>query len=128
MLIEVRKARNDYFQLIQDSKRQHWKTFLADPSNVWKAGSMARSYRYSNKLPILQTATEHAETDETKARALLEQFFPPQPPPIAGNEDDRRPKRPQLEYIPLRYQEIRHAIFSSAPDKAAGINTIPFRV
>lgn len=113
---------------MKKQKREHWKAFLADPSNVWKAGAFTKSQRFTNKLPVLQTSTNTAETDEEKAQMLLTHFFPSQSSPCEAHERNANTKESQLKGSALQYQEVRDAIFSSAPDKAAGVDDLPFRV
>lgn len=128
MVPAIRRTQHDYFHKMQKQKRQHWKAFLADPSNVWKAGALNKPNHLTNKIPTLQTLTHTADTNEEKAQLLMSQFFPPQPLPNPTNHRHRNTKEAQLKDNPLQYQEVRKAIFDSAPDKAAGVDDLPFRV
>ena len=62
---------------------------------------------------------------------LLRTFFPPQPAPISA-EGDQAPYEQEDLRDPvgglIREEEVKRAIFSSSPRKAAGPDDIPFRV
>lgn len=46
-------ARALYLQEIKAQKRAHWREFLNDPANVWKANSFTRTESSTGKIPTL---------------------------------------------------------------------------
>ena len=70
------------------------------------------------------------QSDEEKAKALMEAFIPTPPKPGMPSNRARRAihqARP-LEWPRLTKHEVERAIFSSNPNKAPGIDEIGFRV
>jgi hypothetical protein len=78
----------------------------------------------------LSVDRERYQSDEEKAKALMEAFFPTPPMPEASNNRARRTihqARP-LKWPCLTKHEVERAIFRSNPDKALGKDEISFRV
>ena len=75
-------AKQRYFQEIHKQKKTHWKDFLNDPNNIWKANSYTRLANTGTTIPTLTKGESVARKDEDKAKMLMETFFPVPPDPI----------------------------------------------
>ncbi|KAG9656470.1 hypothetical protein KCU64_g5853, partial [Aureobasidium melanogenum] len=134
-------------QEIQKQKKAHWKDFLNDPNNIWKANAYTKLANAGTTIPTLATSEGVARKDEEKAKMLMETFFPVPPEPQRerqtadrGNRDNRDHRNhrddqdsqntrsiqapPTTPEITLT--EIEYAIWSSSPEKAAGEDEITF--
>jgi hypothetical protein len=123
-------ARRTYLDEIDKQKKQHWKDFLDNPDNIWKAARYAKPSGTAMDIPELSVDGQRYQSDEEKAKALMEAFFPTPPMPEAPSNRARRAvyqARP-LEWPRLTKHEVERAIFRSNPDKAPGIDEISFRV
>jgi ribonuclease HI len=123
-------ARRVYLDEINKQKKQHWKDFLNDPNNIWKAACYAKPSGAPMDVPDLVTNGQRYKTDEGKAEVLMATFFPT--PPIPEGPDPERlignSERHTIEWPPLTKHEAERAIFRSNPDKAPGPDEISFRV
>lgn len=79
--------RRGYFRQIETQKKQHWKDFLADPTNIWKANSYARTMSQAGTVPTLVLDEVTADSDESKASLLMATFFPT---PSGAKDDGSR--------------------------------------
>ena len=127
----AQRANREYLSAISNQKKTHWKEFLDDQQNVWKALQALEGQDKSWTIPPLQKGDGLTDEDEEKAEVLLQTFFPPQPQPISTQDDcqaheQEDPSDPVAAQI--REEEVKRAIFSSNPRKAAGPDDIPFRV
>ena len=128
-----RSLRREYFQRIEKQKREHWKDFLADPNNIWRANSYARSTGQTSAVPTLVKNGTEAETDEAKADMLMKTFFPIPPAPKARGETRLASAPGQRSDVPrdlpeVTAEEIRQAIFRQNPKKAPGSDEITFDI
>ena len=123
-------ARRAYLDEIDEQKEQHWKDFLNDPNNIWKAASYAKPSGASMDVPELVANGRRYVTDEEKAEVLIDTFFPT--PPLPEGHDPSRAARGKVEHNtkwpPLTKNEVERAIFKSSPDKALGPDEISFRI
>ncbi|PSK37231.1 hypothetical protein B9Z65_1973 [Elsinoe australis] len=124
-LTELRDERT-FHNAIDRQKRDHWKDFLDNPENVWKAARYAKKRDTTTQMPDLVIGEERAKTDTRKAEVLMEAFFLVPPEPEEGTRYDRRPGR-SPEWPELTMHEIETAIFKSSRDKAPGPDEITFR-
>ncbi|KAG9634226.1 hypothetical protein KCU64_g15498, partial [Aureobasidium melanogenum] len=77
----LHQARQRYSQEIQKQKKAHWKDFLNDPNNIWKANAYTKLANAGTAIPTLATSEGVATKDEEKAKMLMETFFPVPPEP-----------------------------------------------
>lgn len=119
-------ARRTFHNAIDRQKRDHWKDFLDNPENVWKAARYAKRRETTTRMPDLVVGEERANTDTRKAEILMEAFFPVPPEPEEGIRYNRRPGR-NPEWPELTMHEIETAVFKSSQDKAPGPDEITFR-
>lgn len=111
---------------MKHQKKLHWKAFLEDPHNIWKAHSYTKTTRGFIPVPNLLHEGKSYHSDIEKAELLLYSFFPPQP--VATGLNAVQPSITQLPWNPLTKKEIKAAFFSQKQDKAPGLDIIPFRV
>jgi hypothetical protein len=127
---EAHKARRTYLDEIDKQKKQHWKDFLDDPDNIWKAASYAKPAGALMDMPELVPNGRTYRSDEEKAELLMATFFPTPPIPVGLDPDrvTRGGAEPDIKWPPLTKDEVERAIFRSNPDKAPGPDEISFLV
>jgi hypothetical protein len=123
-------ARRIYLDEIDRQKKQHWKEFLDNPNNIWRAASYAKPAGVPMDVLELTANGRTYETDEDKAELLMSTFFPTPPVPEGSDPDqaDRNASGQVIEWPPLIKDEVERAVFRSNPDKAPGPDEITFRV
>ncbi|KAF4547022.1 Hypothetical protein D9617_69g078010 [Elsinoe fawcettii] len=130
-------ARQLYFQEMDRQKKKHWREFLEDPSNVWKANQYTKLTNTTMQIPTLRKGTQKADTEEGKAAMFMETFFPEPLQPIPHARDTRqwlqkqrllKGETPPTTTAPISLWEIREAIATSNPKKAAGTDKLSFAV
>ena len=125
-------AKRRYFQEIQKQKRTHWKDFLNDPNNIWKANAYTKLANTGTTIPTLTKGENVARKDEDKAKMLMETFFPVPPDPVRQTRQENGQSMGSLQAPPtapeIGLTEIEFAIWSSSPEKAAGEDEITFTV
>jgi len=117
LLASARAARSAYFKAIKRAKREHWSCFLASatPQSVWTAKKFAVR-RPPPRFPELPGAKTPRELN----KALLDHFFPGEPPrpwdtillPFADCQD-------------LEAEEVRRALARSSLSSAPGPDMPP---
>jgi hypothetical protein len=125
----VHQARKTYFDKMDHQKATHWKEFLDNASNVWKANYFTKGASTPVQVPTLCKDGRVAQQDEDKANMLMEAFFPV--PPIPESPSSQEPQRPpQSIRVPdqITMQEATKAILASNPKKAAGVDGLSFKV
>ena len=123
------QARKAYFDKMDHQKALHWKEFLDNASNLWKANQFTKSSSTPVQVPTLFKDGRTAQRDKDKADMLMETFFPvppkPQNPvPQGPNKEPRSVKVPDQ----ITMHEATKAIFASNPKKAAGSDGLTFKV
>jgi hypothetical protein len=126
----VHTARRIYHDELDRQKKQHWKDFLNDPANIWKAARYAKGANTTAGIPDLTDGDRKYCTDEEKADILMSTFFPAQPEPEQAGDGpaQHNRRRDNPTWPPLTKQEVERAIFRSSPDKSPGIDGVTFRV
>jgi len=124
------EARRTYHDEIDRQKKLHWKEFLDDPQNVWKAAKYAKSAGPTASIPDLVSGDHTYDTDCDKADILMATFFPRPPEPERGLEAQREQRTQNQKWAvwpQLTKHEVQRAIFRSHPDKSPGTDEITFR-
>lgn len=123
-------ARRLYHDAIDRQKKKHWKEFLEDPENIWKAARYTKASNIAVAVPDLVVGNRIYYTDEEKADLLMGTFFPQPPDPHGTEESQRqnRSRRDKSSWPLLTKHEVERAIFRSSPDKSPGTDGITFRV
>jgi hypothetical protein len=123
-------ARRVYLDEIDKQKKQHWKDFLNNPDNIWKAAGYAKPSGAPMDVLELIADGQRFETDESKAEVLMATFFPTLPMPKGHDpvQKTRCSTAADIEWPSLTKDEVERAIFRSNPDKALGPDEISFRV
>jgi hypothetical protein len=126
---QAHQARSIYLNEVEKQKKQHWKDFLDNPDNIWKAASYAKPTGPSMEVPELTTNGQRYQSDEEKAKILMATFFPtPLAPEATGSETAEGSTSQSIRWPSLTKHEVERAIFKSNPDKAPGPDEISFRV
>jgi ribonuclease HI len=121
-------AKTDYLKAIKRAKRTHWKDFLDNTNNVWKAARYLDPEGASAfaRIPMLTDGHNTVDSNESIAYALRHAFFPPLPP-VTRSEPIEQPLSP-LHCPILTEWEVKRAIFQANPWKAPGIDGLPAAV
>jgi len=117
LLASARAARAAYFKAIKKAKREHWSSFLATatPQTVWTAKRFAVG-RPPPRFPEPPGATTPRELN----KALLDHFFPGEPP---GSRDTIL--LPFADCHELEPEEISRPLARSSPSSAPGPDMPP---
>lgn len=130
---ECRRTRNQYSQLIKDTKRDHWEDWLSglDGNEVWKASKMiqnggtdgGRTRIPDLKIPNQDGTHSTTSSNEEKSKAFFEAFFPKRTAPPAPNARHHPP--PKWEYETTSDEQILRIIKSLKPYKASSSGSAP---
>jgi hypothetical protein len=125
----VHQARRTYFDEIDRQKAVHWKEFLDNARNMWKANQFTKGLATPVRVPTLSIDGRTARQDKDKADMLMETFFPVPPVPEAPVQQATN-RQPRSIIVPhqITIQEATRAIFASNPKKAAGVDGLTFKV
>ncbi|KAJ5117672.1 hypothetical protein N7448_011304 [Penicillium atrosanguineum] len=117
--------RRRYHRAIRDAKRRHWREFLDNTDNIWKAVRYLQPGDQSMGIvPTLRSGERTINDDQGKAHALLETFFPPLPIIQGGpRRDGSLPDALPMETI--TDHEIEMTLMRMAPWKAPGPDALP---
>jgi hypothetical protein len=110
-------------------KAIHWKEFLDEASNIWKANLLTKGVSTPVQVPTLCKDGRTAYQDKDKAEILMEAFFPV--PPMPQPPDHQGPgSTPRSIKVPhhITMLEATKAIFAPNPKKAAGVDGLSFKV
>lgn len=128
---QVLTVRRLFFTEVEKQKKAHWKDFLQDPANIWKANQYTRNTNASFQIPELNEGDRTVQSDEGKAELLLRTFFPPPPQPTSS-EHKKLPRRikdrPPSKLPPFTKEEVRLAFHLPNPKKAPGLDGLSFEV
>jgi hypothetical protein len=122
-------AKRHFCREVETQKKNHWRTFLDDQNNIWKANSISKSVSHDTRIPALHTENHVAEDDEEKADVLIESFFPLPPPPEGALKVRQAEEGQGIRPDPLHLvtdEEIERAVTWPNPNKAPGPDEIPF--
>lgn len=114
-----------YFHSLRKQKRQHWDDFLDDSTNIWQASKYladGTSKAIFSTIHILQTTLSETTQENSKIAQTLEKFFPPLP---IYPQPELRGGLQQLDTVPISEEDVRRAIFASAPLKEPAIDRVP---
>jgi len=125
----AREAAKEYHDAIRKQKQSHWRDFLADSANIWKAARYLKSADHTafDKIPPL-TRTDGSTTRSAgeQAEELIKTFFPP--PPERIENEGPRPQRGPTPFPALTLEEIERQIRETKPWKAPGEDGLPAAV
>ncbi|KAJ5556699.1 hypothetical protein N7494_000614 [Penicillium frequentans] len=117
--------RRQNHRAIRDAKRLHWREFLANIDNVWKAARYLQPRDQTmGQVPTLRSGEQTVNDDQGKAHVLLETFFPPLPQ-IQDEPPRDRPLPDALPMEMLTEHEIEDTLRRMAPWKAPGPDGLP---
>ncbi len=123
---EVTRAKNRFHRAIRDKKRKHWRAFLENPDNIWKAARFLdpKESAFGNIPNLVDKGGRETESNGEKAKVLLDTFFPPTPD---GWRTEGRPDIPaqQLENPDLEEQEVGVAVKRVSAWRAPGADGLP---
>ncbi|SLM40367.1 hypothetical protein LPUS_11133 [Lasallia pustulata] len=120
-------CRTEYFYAIKTAKRNSWTKFLSEANGK----EVFQAYKYTKprlmeKIPPIQTADgKLCHTFNDKCQTFIKAMYS-KPPEISQNPD--RPNAPEAQWNSLTNNEVKQAIFTSSPKKAAGADEIGFAI
>ncbi|KAG7000436.1 Retrovirus-related Pol polyprotein from type-1 retrotransposable element R1 [Fusarium oxysporum f. sp. conglutinans] len=117
----AKAAAKQYHDAIRQRKNNHWKEFLADNDNIWKAAKYMKSGDDAafGKVPQLVKADGTATTShKEQAEELLAKFFPPLPDTI--EDEGPRQQRAPVTMPDLTLEEVERQLWATKSWKAPG--------
>ncbi|KAJ5215604.1 reverse transcriptase [Penicillium cinerascens] len=121
----VSDLRRQYHRAIRDAKRHHWREFLNNSDNIWKAARyLEPGERSIGAIPTLRSNNQTFDNDQEKAYALLQAFFPPLPNILDEPQEERQQPDP-LPMETIAPHEVEAALMKMAPWKAPGPDGLP---
>jgi len=123
----AKEARRHFLDTVKKQKRQHWKEYLQETDNIWKAARYLQptESRGVNRVNGLKRGHRLVEENHEMSQILLREFFDSRP---ATNEptEERTPVAPPAHlWQALTKREVKDAIFRAKPFKAPGMDGIP---
>ncbi|KAF6525346.1 hypothetical protein HZS61_011141 [Fusarium oxysporum f. sp. conglutinans] len=122
----AKAAAKQYHDAIRQRKNNHWKEFLADNDNIWKAAKYMKSGDDAafGKVPQLVKADGTATTShQEQAEELLSKFFPPLPDNI--EDEGPRQQRAPVTMPNLTLEEVERQLWATKSWKAPGEDGLP---
>ncbi|KAH7464117.1 hypothetical protein FOMA001_g17824 [Fusarium oxysporum f. sp. matthiolae] len=122
----AKAAAKQYHDAIRQRKNNHWKEFLADNDNIWKAAKYMKSGDDAafGKVPQLVKADGTATTShKEQAEELLAKFFPPLPDTI--EDEGPRQQRAPVTMPDLTLEEVERQLWATKSWKAPGEDGLP---
>ncbi|KAG6989317.1 Retrovirus-related Pol polyprotein from type-1 retrotransposable element R1 [Fusarium oxysporum f. sp. conglutinans] len=122
----AKAAAKQYHDAIRQRKNNHWKEFLADNDNIWKAAKYMKSGDDAafGKVPQLVKADGTATTShKEQAEELLAKFFPPLPDTI--EDEGPRQQRAPVTMPDLTLEEVERQLLATKSWKAPGEDGLP---
>ncbi|KAF6525889.1 hypothetical protein HZS61_011684 [Fusarium oxysporum f. sp. conglutinans] len=122
----AKAAAKQYHDAVRHRKNTHWKEFLADNDNIWKAAKYTKSGDDAafGKIPQLvradgTTTASHRE----QAEELLAKYFPPLPDNI--EDEGPRQQRAPVTMPDLTLEEVERQLWATKSWKAPGEDGLP---
>jgi hypothetical protein len=122
----AKAAAKQYHDAMRQRKNNHWKEFLADNDNIWKAAKYMKSGDEAafGKVPQLVKADGTATTShKEQAEELLAKFFPPLPDNI--EDEGPRQQRAPVTMPNLTLEEVERQLWATKSWKAPGEDGLP---
>ena len=63
---QLQVSRRSYFGQMEKQKKQHWREFLRDPTNIWKANQYTHNTSHASSVPTLIKGERVAESEKEK--------------------------------------------------------------
>src|SRR5258706_8700588 len=106
---EMRRKRREWTRTIEKAKATHWKEFLdsAGEGHLWKAATYMGPRDACASIPPLKAGREEISDNTSKARILMESFFPEMGD---AEEEASVPEREDIPWELITEQEVLKAL------------------
>ncbi|CAA7269138.1 unnamed protein product [Cyclocybe aegerita] len=129
------QVRNEYSQLIKDTKRDHWEEWLEglDGEEVWTASRLVKGPGGDGgrvRVPTLEIRDGEAgqactaTTNKEKGQLFFETFFPKRSVEVEAGGETTYP-RPKWKYKPVTNEQVHRAIQRLKPYKVSKEGSAP---
>jgi len=121
---EARAAKKRFHDTARRQRRTHWKDFLDETDNIWKATKYFHPGEPDvfGRIPALEVDERTVSKEEELAEVFLDRFFSQRADVQLDQEE--KPAIP-MDWPPLTMEEVRAAVFRMKPFKAAGSDGLP---
>ena len=120
-MLQKRRAWN---RAIEKAKAAHWKQFLdeAGEGHLWKAATYMKPRDSFTSTPTLRTDTRELTSNEDKAKAFMDTFFPSM---ADAQEESSTPSPPEIPWPPITELEIHRSLKAAKGTTAPGEDGLP---
>ena len=123
-----KEAKHTFHDTARRQKKDHWRQFLSEPTNIWKAARFMHSDVSPNGQVISSLSTPSGQVvgrANEIASALKDAFFKEVPVGDSYKLDGTAPDFQPFAHQPLTPEEVRRAVLGAQPHKAPGEDGIP---
>jgi hypothetical protein len=128
LFMDMKKRRREWTRAIEKAKADHWKEFLdkaRSSTTLWKAATFMKPRDAFANIPPLVVDGMELRDNESKAKVLLESFFP-----RTAEAQDKvfDQAKEELPWLDIGEEEIEKALKAARPNRAPGKDGLPMPV
>jgi len=125
---DMKRRRREWTRAIEKAKANHWKEFLDNArcnTTLWKAATFMKPRDAFANIPPLVVDDVELRDNESKARVLLESFFPRM---AEAQHKEVEQAKEELPWLEISEEEIEKALKAAKPNKTPGKDGLPMLV